>query len=98
MKATGTWVALEMPEEDRLREESDIILTPEAKQSIEAEKVASLATNILKILSVGTLVRDENLKSAKEVIVDPRMAVVVLHDEDGNPYMLAQENQIMLYR
>ena len=98
IQATGTWILCE-DERPKMKPDTDILLLDSTVKQMKNDTEA-IQTNILKVVSVGPLVRDENLKALKSgdsIAVDFRAQVAIMPvDRQESAFVLVvQENQIM---
>ena len=82
-----------------MKPDTDILLLDSTVKQMKNDTEA-IQTNILKVVSVGPLVRDENLKALKSgdsIAVDFRAQVAIMPvDRQESAFVLVvQENQIM---
>jgi hypothetical protein len=98
VQATGTWILCE-DERPKMKPDTDILLLDSTVKQMKND-TETIQTNILKVVSVGLLVRDENLKALKPgdlIAVDFRAQVAIMPvDRQESAFVLVvQENQIM---
>jgi hypothetical protein len=98
IKATGTWILCKDPR-PKVNTDSDIILLDSTVKSMNKDE-RRLETNILEVLSVGPLVRDENLKNLEPgrfVSADTRagIGIVPMDIKETESVLVIQENQVM---
>lgn len=98
IKATGTWILCKDPR-PKVNTNSDIILLDQTVESMKKDE-RRLETNILEVLSVGPLVRDQNLLALQEgskISVDtrPGIGIVPIDEENDEDVLVVQENQVM---
>ncbi len=98
VQATGTWILCE-DERPKVKQESEILLLESTVKQLKSD-TERIETNILKIVSIGPLVRDENIKALKEgdmIAVDFRgqVAIMPIDRQESGFVLVVQENQIM---
>jgi len=98
IQATGTWILCE-DERPKAKQESEILLLDSTVKQMKSD-TERIETNILKVVSVGPLVRDENIKALKEgdmIAVDFRgqVAIMPTDRQESGFVLVVQENQIM---
>jgi FKBP-type peptidyl-prolyl cis-trans isomerase (trigger factor) len=98
VQATGTWILCE-DERPKVKQESEILLLDSTVKQMKSD-TERIETNILKVVSVGPLVRDENIKALKEgdmIAVDFRgqVAIMPIDRQESGFVLVVQENQIM---
>lgn len=95
MQATNSWIHLKDP---RPKKEKGVIILSKEQEKRLQEDTDSLLGNVLEVVSVGSMVRDENIRAAvgKMVVVDTRMPVYFAPtDEEGSVVIVVPENQIL---
>jgi hypothetical protein len=95
VQAIGTWVLLKDPREKKTK--LDLIVPSAYKESQAAQELETIS-HILEVVSVGDLVRDQNLKIAKTVMIDTRAqftAINTVKDGEEEFVIVLQENQIV---
>ena len=93
-KATGTWVALVDPREP-VKKESVIELLDETREYMKKD-TSDLNTNTFEVHSVGAEVRNKKIRPGIKVLVDPRIPLGAVEDDNGVLNLVIQENQIMM--
>lgn len=98
IQATGTWILCE-DERPKSKPDTDILLLDSTVKAMKND-TETIQTNILKVVSVGPLIRDEYLKALRpgdSIAVDFRAQVAIMPvDRQESAFVLViQENQVM---